>query len=90
VHTGVLEIVHNRAIDALRRSMVHGRRRASDEGVGERLDYGERTDVEAGRRDEAREVRRGVRGLEAVLVTPEPRAGAGAPIRPPVIIAEPA
>jgi RNA polymerase sigma-70 factor (ECF subfamily) len=37
VRTWVLGIVHNRAIDALRRSMVHDRRRASDEGIEERL-----------------------------------------------------
>src|SRR6186997_1108716 len=36
VRTWVLGIVHNRAIDALRRSMVHDRRRASDEGIEER------------------------------------------------------
>jgi len=57
VRTWVLGIVHNRAIDALRRSMVHDRRRASDEGIEERLESRERTDVEAARRDEAREVR---------------------------------
>src|SRR3954464_11026674 len=33
VRTLMLGIVHNRAIDALRRSMVHDRRRASDEGI---------------------------------------------------------
>jgi RNA polymerase sigma-70 factor (ECF subfamily) len=63
VRTWVLGIVHNRAIDALRRSMVHDRRRASDEGIDERLDSGERTDVEAARRDEAREVRTALRTL---------------------------
>jgi RNA polymerase sigma-70 factor (ECF subfamily) len=57
VRTWVLGIVHNRAIDALRRSMVHDRRRASDEGLEERLESGERTETEAARRDEAREVR---------------------------------
>src|SRR3954453_2812059 len=31
VRTWILGIVHNRAIDALRRGMVHDRRRASDE-----------------------------------------------------------
>jgi RNA polymerase sigma-70 factor (ECF subfamily) len=56
VRTWVLGIVHNRAIDALRRSMVHERRRASDEGI-ERLESSDRTDVEAARHDEAREVR---------------------------------
>ena len=57
VRTWVLGIVHNRAIDALRRSMVHDRRRASDEGIEERFEARERTDVEAARRDEARDVR---------------------------------
>ena len=63
VRTWVLGIVHNRAIDALRRSMVHDRRRASDEGIEERFESGERTDVEAARRDEAREVRSALRSL---------------------------
>src|SRR5689334_11994777 len=57
VRTWVLGIVHNRAIDALRRGMVHDRRRASDEGIEERFEARERTDVEAARHDEAREVR---------------------------------
>src|SRR5437763_5331178 len=33
VRTWVLGIVHNRAIDALRRSVVHDRRRAGDGGL---------------------------------------------------------
>jgi len=57
VRTWILGIVHNRAIDALRRGLVHERRRASDEGLEERVESGERTDVEVARRDEAREVR---------------------------------
>jgi RNA polymerase sigma-70 factor (ECF subfamily) len=57
VRTWVLGIVHNRAIDALRRRTVHDRGRASDEGIEDRLVASERTDVEVGRRDEAREVR---------------------------------
>src|SRR5215467_6373875 len=57
VRTWVLGIVYNCAIDALRRSMVHDRRRASDEGIEERFEARERTDVEAVRRDEARDVR---------------------------------
>ena len=65
VRTWVLGIVHNRAIDALRRSMVHDRRRASDEGIEERFESGERTDVEVARRDEAREVRTALRSLPA-------------------------
>ncbi len=65
VRTWVLGIVHNRAIDALRRSMVHDRRRASDDGIEERFESGERTDVEVARRDEAREVRSALRTLPA-------------------------
>jgi RNA polymerase sigma-70 factor (ECF subfamily) len=63
VRTWVLGIVHNRAIDALRRSIVHDRRRASDEGIEERFEARERTDVEAARNDEAREVRAALRTL---------------------------
>jgi RNA polymerase sigma-70 factor (ECF subfamily) len=57
VRTWVLGIVHNRAIDSLRRSSVHDKRRASDEGIEERFAARERTDVEAARRDEAQAVR---------------------------------
>ncbi len=63
VRTWVLGIVHNRAIDALRRSVVHDRRRASDEGIEERFEAKERTDVEVARRDEAREVRQALTTL---------------------------
>jgi RNA polymerase sigma-70 factor (ECF subfamily) len=57
VRTWVLGIVHNRAIDALRRALVHSKRRASDEGIEERFAAPERTEAEVARRDEAREVR---------------------------------
>jgi RNA polymerase sigma-70 factor, ECF subfamily len=57
VRTWVLGIVHNRAVDALRRGSVHERRRASDEGIEERFEAPERTEVEVSRRDEARELR---------------------------------
>src|SRR6266545_4871552 len=57
VRTWVLGIVHHRAIDALRRSQVHERRRASDEGIAERLESGVRTDTEVARRQEAETVR---------------------------------
>ncbi|HEX8087166.1 MAG TPA: sigma-70 family RNA polymerase sigma factor [Solirubrobacteraceae bacterium] len=57
VRTWVLGIVHNRAIDALRRATVHDSRRASDEGLEERFEAPERTDAEAARRTEAGEVR---------------------------------
>jgi RNA polymerase sigma-70 factor, ECF subfamily len=57
VRTWVLGIVHNRAIDALRRSMVHDRRRETMEGIEERQEAPERTEVEAARREEARSIR---------------------------------
>ena len=58
VRTWVLGIVHNRAIDGLRRAMVHDKRRASDEGISERLEAADRTDVEVARREEAGTVRK--------------------------------
>jgi RNA polymerase sigma-70 factor (ECF subfamily) len=57
VRTWVLGIVHNRAIDSLRRSVKHDRRRAGDEGLEERLEAPEHTEVDVARRDEAREIR---------------------------------
>src|SRR4051794_28489219 len=57
VRTWLLGIVHHRAIDHLRRAVVHDRRRASDEGIQERFEAPERTDAEVARRDEARTVR---------------------------------
>ena len=57
VRTWVLGIVHNRAIDGLRRSKVHDRRRETLDGVEERHESPERTDVEVARREEARSVR---------------------------------
>jgi len=65
VRTWVLGIVHHRAIDSLRRATVHDRRRASDEGLDERLDAGVRTDAEAARREEARVVRTALDTLPA-------------------------
>jgi RNA polymerase sigma-70 factor (ECF subfamily) len=65
VRTWILGIVHNRAIDALRRNAVHDRRRASDEGIEERFEAAERTDVEVARREEADEVRAALRELPA-------------------------
>jgi RNA polymerase sigma-70 factor, ECF subfamily len=49
--------VHHRAIDGLRRSFVHDRRRETMEGVEERHEARERTEVEAARREEARSIR---------------------------------
>ena len=63
VRTWVLGIVHHRAIDFLRRAAVHDKRRASDEGMEERFESGERTDVEVARRDEAQTVRAAMQTL---------------------------
>src|SRR3989442_1457255 len=65
VRTWILGIVHNRAIDALRRGSVHDRRRVSDEGLEERFPAAERTEGEVARRDEAREVRSALETLPA-------------------------
>jgi RNA polymerase sigma-70 factor, ECF subfamily len=65
VRTWVLGIVHNRGIDALRRSTVHDRRRETLDGVEERYEARERTDVEAARREEARSVRGALETLPA-------------------------
>ena len=57
VRTWILGITHHRAIDVLRRGTVQERFRASDEGIEERLEARELTDVEVARREEAQEVR---------------------------------
>jgi RNA polymerase sigma-70 factor (ECF subfamily) len=57
VRTWTLGIVHNRAVDALRRSGVHERRRASDEGIEETLEASERTDSQAIGNAAAQEIR---------------------------------
>jgi RNA polymerase sigma-70 factor, ECF subfamily len=57
VRTWILGVVHHRAIDVLRRNLRHDQRRASDEGLEERFEAPDRTDVAAARREEAAEVR---------------------------------
>jgi RNA polymerase sigma-70 factor, ECF subfamily len=57
VRTWVLGIVHNRAIDALRRSEVRSRRQAGDQALAERLEAPERTEIEAARRQQAASLR---------------------------------
>lgn len=65
VRTFILGIVHNRAIDAIRRSTVHDSRRSSDEGIEERFAAPDRTDAEVARRDAAKEVREALSELPA-------------------------
>jgi RNA polymerase sigma-70 factor, ECF subfamily len=57
VRTWILGIVHHRAIDALRRTNVHARRRSDDETAAERLEATERVEEDVARRDEAAIVR---------------------------------
>jgi RNA polymerase sigma-70 factor (ECF subfamily) len=57
VRTWLLGIVHNRAIDALRRRTVRDRGIVDEAGIEERLVAPERTDTEFARREEAREIR---------------------------------
>ncbi len=63
VRSWVLGIVHHRTIDALRRNLVHDRRRTSAEGIEERHEAPERTDVEVARREEATTVRDAIQTL---------------------------
>jgi RNA polymerase sigma-70 factor, ECF subfamily len=65
VRTWVLGIVHNRAIDALRRSTARDSKTTPDEGIAERFEAPARTEVEVARRDEAREVRGALGALPA-------------------------
>jgi RNA polymerase sigma-70 factor, ECF subfamily len=57
VRTWTLGIVHHRAIDALRRSSAHERRRAGDEGIEESLESPHRTDAQAMDRAASQEIR---------------------------------
>ncbi len=63
VRSWILRVVHNRAIDAFRRETVRTSRDVQDDGLAERLVASERTELEAERRDEAREVRSALGGL---------------------------
>jgi RNA polymerase sigma-70 factor, ECF subfamily len=58
VRSWVLGIVHNRAIDALRRGKVRDRPRVDDGEAAERLPAPEDTELEVARREEAQAVRR--------------------------------
>src|ERR1700683_2198777 len=57
VRSWVLSAVHNRAIDAFRHESAKSSLDVGDEGLAERLESAERTDREAERRDDARQVR---------------------------------
>ncbi|MGH2864553.1 MAG: RNA polymerase sigma factor [Solirubrobacteraceae bacterium] len=57
VRTWLLGIVHNRAIDGLRRRAVRDRGLVQEEGIEERVAAPQRTDVDVARREQAREVR---------------------------------
>jgi RNA polymerase sigma-70 factor, ECF subfamily len=57
VRAWVLSVVHNRAIDAFRRSGARDRRDVADDGIAERLPAPDATDAEVERRDDARQVR---------------------------------
>ena len=63
VRSWVLSVVHNRAIDALRRGVVRDRHNLDDEGAAERVAAPESTEVEVVRREEARHVRDALGGL---------------------------
>jgi len=63
VRTWTLGIVHNRAIDALRRKTVRDRGLTTEEGIEERIPARERTELEFARRDEAREIREALERL---------------------------
>lgn len=57
VRSWVLSAVHNRTVDALRRTGAKAGRDVSDEGIAERLPARDATDVEVERREESRRVR---------------------------------
>jgi len=57
VRAWLLGIVHNRAIDVVRRRGTRDRGEVREEGIEHRIVARERTDVEVARREEAREVR---------------------------------
>ncbi|HTP18020.1 MAG TPA: sigma-70 family RNA polymerase sigma factor [Solirubrobacteraceae bacterium] len=57
VRSWVLSVVHNRAVDAMRRTGSKAGRDVPDEGIADRLSAPERTEIEVERRDEARRVR---------------------------------
>jgi RNA polymerase sigma-70 factor, ECF subfamily len=65
VRSWVLSAVHNRAVDALRRTGAKAGRDVSDEGIAERLPARDSTDAEVERREETRRVRSALDELPA-------------------------
>jgi RNA polymerase sigma-70 factor (ECF subfamily) len=63
VRSWVLGIVHNRAVDGLRRNLVHDRRRASAEGLEDRPSTDPPVEVEAIRGEETLRVQTALRAL---------------------------
>jgi RNA polymerase sigma-70 factor (ECF subfamily) len=63
VRSWLLGIVHNSAIDRLRHSRVHDSRRASSDGIEERVPSPERTDLQVQQREQANEVRAALQTL---------------------------
>jgi RNA polymerase sigma-70 factor (ECF subfamily) len=63
VRSWILGIVHHRAVDGLRRNLVHSRRRAGAEGLEERPSADPPVEVEAIRREETQRVRTALRAL---------------------------
>jgi RNA polymerase sigma-70 factor (ECF subfamily) len=57
VRSWVLGVVHNRAIDSLRRGVVRDKLNVGDDGLAERVAAPQLTDTEVARREEAGEVR---------------------------------
>jgi RNA polymerase sigma-70 factor (ECF subfamily) len=65
VRSWVLGVVHNRAIDALRRGLVKDSRNVADEGIAEKLVEPELTEAVVERRDDAQRVRGALAELPA-------------------------
>jgi len=63
VRSWVLGVVHNRAIDALRREAARGAGRTVEEKFADAVPSGEYTDTEVERRDDAERVRRALEAL---------------------------
>jgi RNA polymerase sigma-70 factor (ECF subfamily) len=65
VRSWILSVVHNRAVDVIRREAGKDARDVRDEGVAERIPSGEFTDAEVERRDDAHRVRSALLELPA-------------------------